>query len=224
MASSGPTEFGRDLQDADYPMEARFLGRTLIRWKKETAASYEAMHVVSPLDIHGTRGDNALGTTECMASDTRISGPRTLKGGTMKPTKSLIWRAVAAFVIAGAVVAVPASIASAAQGSTNQLTVHPNTAGTFSGCSLTTWYIDAYLQNTPTHPIQCYYVFGYHASHVTDFRDWYYHTTVWTHGTRTFQQVGTTDRVDTVLATNIKFGLGTHVQALTGSVWISWGY
>jgi transposase len=36
------TQLGRDLQDADYPIEARSLGRTLIRWKNEIAAWHEA--------------------------------------------------------------------------------------------------------------------------------------------------------------------------------------
>jgi len=36
------TQLGRDLQDADYPIEARSLGRTLLRWKKEIAAWHEA--------------------------------------------------------------------------------------------------------------------------------------------------------------------------------------
>jgi transposase len=40
------TQLGRDLQDADYPIEARSLGRTLIRWKKEIAAWHEA-HVTN---------------------------------------------------------------------------------------------------------------------------------------------------------------------------------
>ena len=37
---------GHDLQDKDYPIEARSLGRTLIRWKKEIAAWHEA-HVTN---------------------------------------------------------------------------------------------------------------------------------------------------------------------------------
>jgi hypothetical protein len=32
------TLLGRDLQDADYPIEARSLGRTLLRWRHQTAA------------------------------------------------------------------------------------------------------------------------------------------------------------------------------------------
>ena len=35
-------ELGRDLQDTDYPVEARSLGRTLTRWKKEIAAWHQA--------------------------------------------------------------------------------------------------------------------------------------------------------------------------------------
>lgn len=42
MALEWVTQLGRDLQDADYPLEARSLGRTLIRWKKEIAAWHEA--------------------------------------------------------------------------------------------------------------------------------------------------------------------------------------
>ena len=39
-------QLGHDLQDKDYPIEARSLGRTLIRWKKEIAAWHEA-HVTN---------------------------------------------------------------------------------------------------------------------------------------------------------------------------------
>ena len=35
-------QLGADLQDADYPSEARSLGRTLIRWKHQIAAWHEA--------------------------------------------------------------------------------------------------------------------------------------------------------------------------------------
>jgi transposase len=35
-------QLGADLQDADYPAEARSLGRTLIRWKHQIAAWHEA--------------------------------------------------------------------------------------------------------------------------------------------------------------------------------------
>ena len=38
MALEWVTELGHDLQDADYPMEARSLECTLTRWKKEIAA------------------------------------------------------------------------------------------------------------------------------------------------------------------------------------------
>jgi transposase len=39
-------ELGHDLQNADYPLEARSLGRTLIRWKTELAAWHKA-HVTN---------------------------------------------------------------------------------------------------------------------------------------------------------------------------------
>ena len=39
-------QLGTDLQDADYPIEARSLGRTLIRWKHEIAAWHTA-HVTN---------------------------------------------------------------------------------------------------------------------------------------------------------------------------------
>ena len=42
LALDWVTELGRDLQDADYPVEARSLGRTLTRWKKEIAAWHQA--------------------------------------------------------------------------------------------------------------------------------------------------------------------------------------
>jgi transposase len=35
-------QLGADLQDSDYPTEARSLGRTLIRWKHQIAAWHEA--------------------------------------------------------------------------------------------------------------------------------------------------------------------------------------
>jgi transposase len=38
LALEWTTQLGHDLQDADYPMEARSPGRTLIRWRKEIAA------------------------------------------------------------------------------------------------------------------------------------------------------------------------------------------
>ena len=42
LALDWVTELDRDLQDADYPVEARSLGRTLTRWKKEIAAWHPA--------------------------------------------------------------------------------------------------------------------------------------------------------------------------------------
>jgi transposase len=36
------TQLGRDLQDKDYPVEARSLGRTLIRWRPQIAAWHHA--------------------------------------------------------------------------------------------------------------------------------------------------------------------------------------
>lgn len=46
LALEWVTELGLDLQDADYPTEARSLGRTLIRWKHEIAAWHRA-HVTN---------------------------------------------------------------------------------------------------------------------------------------------------------------------------------
>ena len=42
LALDWVTQLGHDLQGADYPPEARSLGRTLIRWCKEIAAWHEA--------------------------------------------------------------------------------------------------------------------------------------------------------------------------------------
>jgi transposase len=42
LALQWVTELGRDLQDKDYPIEARSLGRTLIRWKHQIAAWHTA--------------------------------------------------------------------------------------------------------------------------------------------------------------------------------------
>ena len=46
LALEWVTQLGRDLQDADYPIEARSLGRTLIRWRHQIAAWHEA-HVTN---------------------------------------------------------------------------------------------------------------------------------------------------------------------------------
>ena len=50
--SSWVTQLGHDLQDADYPIEARSLGRTLIRWRNEIAAWHRA-HVTNGPDRGG---------------------------------------------------------------------------------------------------------------------------------------------------------------------------
>ncbi len=42
LALEWVTQLGGDLQDTDYPVEARSLGRTLIRWKNEIAAWHRA--------------------------------------------------------------------------------------------------------------------------------------------------------------------------------------
>jgi transposase len=42
LALSWVTQLGHDLQDTDYPPEARSLGRTLIRWRREIAAWHAA--------------------------------------------------------------------------------------------------------------------------------------------------------------------------------------
>ena len=42
LALEWVTQLGHDLQDADYPLEACSLGRTLIRWRKEIAAWHAA--------------------------------------------------------------------------------------------------------------------------------------------------------------------------------------
>jgi transposase len=46
VALAWVTQLGGDLQDRDYPLEARSLGRTLIRWRHEIAAWHEA-HVTN---------------------------------------------------------------------------------------------------------------------------------------------------------------------------------
>ena len=46
LALEWVTQLGRDLQDTDYPIEARSLGRTLIRWRRQIAAWHEA-HVTN---------------------------------------------------------------------------------------------------------------------------------------------------------------------------------
>jgi transposase len=38
IALAWVTQLGHDLQDKDYPIEARSLGRTLLRWKRQIAA------------------------------------------------------------------------------------------------------------------------------------------------------------------------------------------
>ena len=42
LALEWVTELGRDLQDKDYPIEARSLGRALIRWRRQIAAWHRA--------------------------------------------------------------------------------------------------------------------------------------------------------------------------------------
>ncbi len=42
LALEWVTQLGYDLQDKDYPIEARSLGRTLIRWKHQIAAWHHA--------------------------------------------------------------------------------------------------------------------------------------------------------------------------------------
>jgi hypothetical protein len=42
LALAWVTQLGHDLQDKDYPPEARSLGRTLIRWRNEIAAWHQA--------------------------------------------------------------------------------------------------------------------------------------------------------------------------------------
>ncbi len=46
LALAWVDELGHDLQDTDYPVEARSLGRTLIRWKHEIA-SWHVAHVTN---------------------------------------------------------------------------------------------------------------------------------------------------------------------------------
>jgi hypothetical protein len=46
LALKWVTQLDHDLQDHDYPIEARSLGRTLIRWRKEIAAWHVA-HVTN---------------------------------------------------------------------------------------------------------------------------------------------------------------------------------
>jgi transposase len=46
LALQWVTRLGRDLQDKDYPIEARSLGRTLVRWKHQIAAWHHA-HVTN---------------------------------------------------------------------------------------------------------------------------------------------------------------------------------
>jgi len=42
------TQLGHDLQDTDYPIEARSLGRTLLRWKHQIAAGTAPMSQTDP--------------------------------------------------------------------------------------------------------------------------------------------------------------------------------
>ena len=42
LALQGVTQLGSDLKDKDYPVEARSLGRTLLRWRHEIAAWHRA--------------------------------------------------------------------------------------------------------------------------------------------------------------------------------------
>jgi transposase len=53
LALEWVTQLGHDLQDKDYPIEARSLGRTLVRWKLEIAAWHQA-HVSNGCASHCT--------------------------------------------------------------------------------------------------------------------------------------------------------------------------
>lgn len=50
LALEWVTQLGHDLQDADYPVEARSLGRTLIRWKNQIAAWHQAQVTNGPTE------------------------------------------------------------------------------------------------------------------------------------------------------------------------------
>ena len=50
LALEWVTQLGHDLQDADYPIEARSLGRTLIRWRHQIAAWHEAQVTNGPTE------------------------------------------------------------------------------------------------------------------------------------------------------------------------------
>ena len=45
------TKLGRDLQDKDYPIEARSLGRTFVRWRHRIAAWHTAHVTNSPCEV-----------------------------------------------------------------------------------------------------------------------------------------------------------------------------
>ena len=53
LALQWVTQLGSDLKDKDYPVEARSLGRTLLRWKHEIAAWHTA-HVSNECASHCT--------------------------------------------------------------------------------------------------------------------------------------------------------------------------
>ena len=50
LALQWVTQLGRDLQDRDYPIEARSLGRTLSRWKHQIAAWHTALVTNGPTE------------------------------------------------------------------------------------------------------------------------------------------------------------------------------
>jgi len=68
LALQWVVELGRDLQDKDYPVEARSLGRTLLRWKHQIAAWHTAHVSNGPTEAatvcnritHTARADNGV--------------------------------------------------------------------------------------------------------------------------------------------------------------------
>lgn len=50
LAAAWVSELGRDLQDPDHPVEARSLGRTLLRWRDEIAAWHQAQVTNGPTE------------------------------------------------------------------------------------------------------------------------------------------------------------------------------
>lgn len=127
----------------------------------------------------------------------------------MKPTKSLIWRALAGLMIAGSAIVIPVTVASAAPGS----------------CTTHRWGFDGNLQNTPTNKTNCGNVWVGNSTHSDRYMGWYRpnSSSPWTHGSAGWVSVGARGPYVTVI-TDILNNNTTHVENTYGFVGVTWAW